>query len=295
MSVSKKKYSRLVSEYSLVWFDEFDGDSLDASKWSTDTRMANTDELFQDNSSAVQSVTSGELQLNAVLNQYYDPNGDTSYARHKYVTTNSVTTENKMSFKYGYLEIRAKVPYKEGCWPSFWLRSHRSTGKQENPNFEVEVDIFEVFSSKTSLDSNLHQQNYGGDSSVSYMTTASAVNAEETHTFENAENLSNEYHTYGFEWSENRMAIYVDRVLQCEWIIDEQTLAEYGLQPDTSGFDTTMNILFNNHLFTASSDYIPLSGDIIENNEENLPAQYHIDWVRLYQKDDGLSQLIIGQ
>lgn len=280
-----------VMGYSLVWNDEFDGDALDATKWSTQTRMSDTTELAQSNISAVRKVDDGKLQLTAMENTWYNPNSESAFEQHKYMTSGSVTTEGKMSYQYGYLEIRAKVPYKEGCWPSFWLRSHNSTGKQENAIYEVEVDVFEVFGSRTGLVSNLHQQNYNGSS---YQTNKTNINNQEKYTFANTADLSNEYHIYAFEWTPDRMAVYVDGVLNCEWKLKALNLWGYGLKTDTSGFNTTMNILFNNHLFTQSSEYKPSDeSNIIENYEENLPAEFDIDYVRLYQKDDGLSKLII--
>lgn len=280
------------SEYELVWFDEFNGTTLDSTKWNTSqTRMADTSELAQSNMSSVRSVSDGNLQLTAMENPWYNAESESYFERHQYMTTGSVTTENKMSFQYGYLEINAKVPYKEGCWPSFWLRSHNSTGKLTSPQFEVEVDVFEVFGNTTAMASNLHQQSLNGKS---YSTKYSAINNEEIHTFESAD-LSNEYHRYGFEWEPDRMAVYVDGVLQCEWKLNALSLWSYGLMPYTSGFDTTMNILFNNHLFTESSSYIPSDGNTIENYADNLPAEYDIDYVRLYQKNDGNSRLILGE
>lgn len=282
------------SDYELVWFDEFEGNTLDTTKWNTArTRMADTEELAQSNLGSVRNVSDGKLQLTAMENEWYNAESESYFERHQYMTTGSVTTENKMSFKYGYVEIKAKVPYKEGCWPSFWLRSHNATGKLSSPKFEVEVDVFEVFGNTTSMASNLHQQNYDGKS---YQTENSAINTEEVHTFENTANLSDEYHIYGFEWEEDRMAVYVDGVKQCEWKLDVWSLwLNYGMKPNNSGFNTTMNILFNNHLFTESSSYIPSEGNTIENYESNLPAEFDIDYVRLYQKNDGKSVLILGE
>ena len=286
----KKKCTELVPVYKLVWSDEFNGDSLDETKWNTaQTRMADTKELAQSNLGSVRSVADGKLQLNAMVNPYYNASSDKYFEQHKYMTTGSITTEQRMSYQYGYLEVSARLPYKEGCWPSLWLRSHNATNKNTDANFEIEVDVFEVFGSKNIMAANLHQQNYNGNSGESYQTSVA-----EKCTFADASNLSNEYHTYGFEWTPTKMAIYVDGELQCEWLLDEESLESYGLKADTTGFDTTLNILINNHLFTSSSSYKTDKNNIIEKYESNLPAEYDIEYVRLYQKNDGLSKLIIG-
>ena len=283
--------------YKLVWYDEFNGSSLDGNKWCTDKPRMSGDNTLLTISNAAWAIAqnNGNLQLNAIYNNWYDPTATSGFASMKYVAPNSVSTEGKMSFQYGYLEIRAKVPYKEACWPSFWLRSHHATDKRENPEFEVELDVFEVFGSKDSLASNLHQQMYNGVLGDSYMTSSATINKEERHTFTNSSNLNNEYHTYGLEWTPEKMAIYVDGVKNCEWKLDKFSLLSYGLKPEVSGFDTTMNILFNNHLFTKNSEYKPSSSNIIENYESNLPSEYRIDYVRLYQKNDGVSKLITGR
>lgn len=247
--------------------------------------MHNTDELFQEYGGRVLNVSNGNLVLTACKNEFYSSEGETSFEKHKYLTVGSVTTENTMSFKYGKLEVRAKVPFKAGCWPSLWLRSHHATGKQENPNYELEIDIFEVFGAADRLRANLHQQCINGESGNSKMTNY----RDEEYVFANSENLSNEFHIYGFEWTPEKMSVSVDGVVFCTWNLDVASLQSYGLLGDVSGFDTTLNILFNNHLFTASSEYI--EGELIEDSESNLPAEYVIDYVRLYQKNDGLSKI----
>ena len=50
-------------------------------------------------------------------------------------------------------------------------------------------------------------------------------------------------------------------------------------------FDDTVNILFDNQLISSSS---PVANEektnTIENNEGSLPAEYSVEYVRLYQK-----------
>ncbi len=289
-----KTSANMMDGYQLVWYDEFDAAELDGTKWNTSqTRMKDSDELAQSNASYVRTVASGNLKLIADLNPWYDPTSEKYFEQHKYMTTTSVTTENRMSFRYGYLEMRAKVPFKEGCWPSLWLRSHHATEKSNSSNYDIEIDIFEVFGSTNRLAANLHQQMYNGISGNSFQTGGTKIDSAEIFTFANAENLSNEYHVYGFEWTPEKISIYVDRQLVCEWKIDKNSFLSYGLQPDISGMDNTVNILLNNHLFTKTTEYIPSANNIIENYESNLPAVYEIDYIRLYQKNDDVSKLIV--
>ncbi len=291
--------------YQLVWFDDFGGNTINDKNWTLFPRASYAENVFYTYDPANMKVASGNLNLTSIKNPYYNPQGDSLYAKSEFLVTGSVQTENKMSFKYGYLEIRAKVPFKEGCWPSFWLRSDNATGKRENAPYEVEIDIFEVFGSTNSLRSNLHQH-YAidtgrtdglGNPIIEYtdkQTTGAAINQEEFYTFANADKLYDEYHTYGFEWTPDKMVIYIDGVKNCEWKLDAASLSAYGLDPDTSGLDTTMNVLFGNNLITKYTEDLEDPTCMEDYADTNLPAEFDVDYIRLYQKNDGLSRLYIG-
>ena len=302
----KKKCTGLPTNnysYQLVWFDDFAGSTLNDANWTQTPCASYANDVFYTYKENIK-LTSGDLNLTSFKNSYYDPEGDTLYKRSEYLVPGSVHTEGKMSYKYGYLEIRAKVPYKEGAWPAFWLRSSNAMGKNATAPYELEVDVFEVFGSRDTMRSNLHQHfstktedtDENGKPIIEHtdiQTTTKAISQAEAHTFANSADLSDEYHIYGFEWTKNRMAIYVDRELQCEWFIDAESLASYGLNSDTAGFDTTLSVIFGNNLITSETEGFSVA-QMIESNEENLPMEFDIDWIRLYQKNDGLSELYIG-
>ena len=264
--------------YSLVWNDEFYGRTINNSKWRTDqTRMWGTEELGCFDDDTVRGVTNGNLVLTAYKNSDLSTyNGD------QYITTNSITTENRMSYRYGYLEVRARVPYKEGCWPSLWLRSPNASGNTGTDDYDIEVDIIEPFGYTDKNAVTIHET---GKSDDGHHVQAAAYK----YTFKDNENLANEYHTYGFLWTADAMIFYVDGAEMVSYTKSE--LAELGY---TGDFDDTVNILFNNHLFTASTpNKIGGENNIIENYEQNLPSEFQIDYVRLYQKADDASVLVI--
>ena len=71
-----------------------------------------------------------------------------------YKTSKSVTTGRSMTFKYGYLEMRARVPVGQGVWPSLWMKSNVNSegaeiaeklGCKPEADYFTEIDIFEVF------------------------------------------------------------------------------------------------------------------------------------------------------
>lgn len=257
--------------YSLVWNDEFKGRTIDNAKWRTNQpRMTAYDGVGNFDEGTVRSVGNGRLLMTA----YKNPD-TANYNGKTYLTTNSITTENRMSFKYGYLEVKAKVPYKAGCWPSLWLRSPNATqtdltGKD---GYNMEVDIIEPFGYTDKNGTTIHETNKSNDSD--HCQTAVG-----NYKFKNAENLANEYHIYGFLWTADEMKFFIDG--ECFAAYTKDTLARMGYKGD---FDDTVNILFDNQLITSSS---PVANEektnTIENNEGSLPAEYSVEYVRLYQK-----------
>ena len=274
----KKTVSKFLGEdslapagYSLVWNDEFKGRTIDNAKWRTNQpRMTAYDGVGNFNEGTVRSVGNGRLLMTA----YKNPD-TANYNGKTYLTTNSITTENRMSFKYGYLEVRAKVPYKAGCWPSLWLRSPNAaqtdlTGKD---GYNMEVDIIEPFGYTDKNGITIHETNKSDEKDH----CQAAVGKYE---FKNAENLANEYHTYGFLWTADEMKFYIDG--ECFATHTMAALKEMGYKGD---FDDTVNILFDNQLITTNS---PVANEektnTIEKNEGSLPAEYSVEYVRLYQK-----------
>ncbi len=273
--------SDFVSErfgYTYVWGDEFESATLSDMLWTRETKMQATAELAVDNTELTAKNEYGYLKL--IASRYWDH----KKAGVEYIAPWSVTTQSTMNYKYGYVEIRAKVPFIRGVWPSFWTSSPGKLAPPRSTNYSIEVDIFEVFSSLDTLSPNIHKWYSDGRHT---MWAVDEGNSNEWYKFE-SDNLSEEYHLYGFEWTETEMTMYIDGVAYYTYdLTNNFDDGETGM----GGFDTTLYLIFNNHLFTQSSSYKPYDG--CEIRADDLPAEYVIDWVRLYQKNDGKSQLYI--
>lgn len=102
--------------YNLVWADEFDGSELNLNDWTYETGTGNSgwgnNELQYyrdgDNNSY---VSSGKLVIEAKDEGF----GGRSY------TSARIITQNKQSFQYGRIDIRAQLPEGQGIWPALWM------------------------------------------------------------------------------------------------------------------------------------------------------------------------------
>lgn len=99
------------------------------------------------------------------------------------------------SFKYGYFELRAKLPKeKSGCYTAFWLWS---SIREDNKS---EIDVFET----TPIFPYLYPMamHYGPRSN-------GFLNNEQTCTHI-TQNLTDDFHTYGLDWYPDRIDWYID-------------------------------------------------------------------------------------
>ena len=263
-------------EMTLVWNDEFDydGDLYDRDKWLQRAQM-NASDMYNSETERNVKTEDGNLVLRSWKEE------DTSISEGKpYSTNKSMTTRDSCNFCYGYLEMRAKVPFGKGCWPSFWM-VQREDMHNEGVNWMAEIDIFEVFGSKDKVVPNIHKW---------YNSTADNYHVQlgddrkTPYVFKDTSNLSDEYHTYGFYWDEEKMVFSVDGEDYCTMDITEKT-GDFGKYKGMDGFHTPGYIILNNFLFTPEASWIP-DGAMVDDNME-YPVTYTIDYIRLYQGDNG--------
>ena len=255
----------------MVWNDEFDGASLDGSKWKFHQTMNGKDCTYADDSRTAR-VEGGCLHLLVV------PSGDPAKP---YMLARGVSTRDRMAFRYGYLEMRARVPFRHGAWPSFWMNVQPEMQKAE---WMSEVDIFEVFSSTNEVAANLHKWGpWKKDEKRKHFQLESVRGVKRTYIFADPSKLNDEFHVYGFEWTPEKMSFYVDGAKFATFPIDEahDYCPQEGL--GMAGHHDFHNIHINNEIFTPGHGWCPEAMRITE--ADKLPIEYWVDWVRLWQKD----------
>ena len=252
-----------MDEMVLAWNEEFEGDELDPAKWALKAKM-NVSDVRNSTDEKNVTVTDGNL----LLRTWEEEEG----SEYRYSTNTSVTTDGTFSYKYGYLEMSAIVPYEKGAWPSFWLLG---SDLHKVSDYRAEVDVLEVFGSINRGYSQLHKAlldpyfvNYSCD-----------LYPEEDRRFQfpvaDTKNLKTEYHRYGFGWTPTEMYFTVDG--EVYWTHDITEAGNFG-EGDMSCFHDPLFIIFNNFLYSPA-----YPGPSAFNQKTDFPIEYRIDWVRLYQ------------
>ncbi len=271
-------YSSVNDGYEYVWGDEFDGNTLDTTKWTLGDAMKGTGMMKLSDEPEVISVKDGQLKLNAI--HYYNA----KTPQYEYAVPYSIMTNETMVYQYGYLEMKAKVPFKQGSWPSLWMNNKQNKiGPARTSDYFVEVDIFEVFSSVDTVSPNIHKwYDDGVHTMFSQTEKTNELNADDknkSYQFSSVSSLNDEYHIYGFEWTPTEMSMYVDG----EKYMTYDLTFNYDGKSNMKGFSDAQCLIINNHIYTPDSEN---TNSKVEITNSSLPCNYHIDYIRLYQKKD---------
>jgi beta-glucanase (GH16 family) len=104
-----------------------------------------------------------------------------------------LTTQSHFSQKYGYFEIRSKIPVGTGVWPAFWLLA-------DDGAWPPEIDVMEGRGQRP------------GDLVMTTHWRSPATGREESCGFDfSVQDTSTEFHDYGTLWTRDRLIYFIDR------------------------------------------------------------------------------------
>jgi beta-glucanase (GH16 family) len=258
-------YAQVDVVYSdLVWSDEFDiNGAVNASKWHHQTQIP-----------AGGSWYNGEVQhyTNQLTNSFVNSGFLNIVAKQEVYTSQGYTKQytsarlnSKFAFKYGRVDVRAKLPIQSGTWPAIWMlgKNINEDGAFFDPTHGTtdwpacgEIDIMEhgITPSQPTgyIQSALH--------------TPSSFGATTNIGGTIANNLGTDFHVYSMNWSPFQITFLLDGV------------AFYTYNPAVKNA--------NNWPFDADQ-YLLLNiamGGVAGNIPSNFnQATMEIDYVRVYQ------------
>jgi len=237
----------------LVWSDEFKGLGLpDESKWDYEKGYVRNGEMQYYTVKRIEnaSMENGTLVIRA-LNDSAMIDGAI-----RPVTSASLITKNKGDWKYGRIEVRAKLPSCLGTWPAIWMIPTKSTYGEWPKGGEIDI-MEHVGYQPGKLFFNLHTEKYNHTKNTGRGTSIDCTDPNE------------KFHIYAIEWFEDRI----------DWYFDETKV--FTVKNDEPGweawpFDQPFYLILN---FAFGGAWGGSQGVDLK----SLPQQFIIDYVRVFQ------------
>lgn len=243
--------------YKLVWSDEFNESSLNTNKWTATTGSQGGDQSTY--LPANVSVANGKLVMQAKHETY----GSYNY------TSSRVTTQDKFSFKYGRVDIRAKVPVGMGMWPALWMFSDNRpiiNYAQKTGVTVGEIDIAEILGKSPS-------RLYG----TLHWSTSSSTYANLQGRYDlSSGNFGDAYHVFSLIWDATNIQLLCDGNVYITIPHSSKTNYKNGIDP-----------------FNANSFYFIFTLGIGDGTNwagapdgtDTWPQKMSVDYIRVFQKN----------
>ena len=166
-----------------------------------------------------------------------------------------LSSAHKFTQRYGYFELRARLPQGKGLWSRFWLLT-------DDGNWPGEYDVFEVHGKDTTQ---LHQATHFRD--------AQHPHDLEVGHYRGINPVDGEFHTYGFLWEKTGVIWYVDGIESHRQI---------------NRIDIPMYVLIDLAVGNDPKNLWPGDPDV----STPWPSAMELDYYRVYSNDPGLPSVV---
>jgi len=246
-TVSKSIQVTVQISSGLIWADEFDTPGTpDESRWGyevgdgcpSNCGWGNNELQYYTSRPDNVIVSNGTLKIIAKREGFSG----------KDFTSARLVSKNKFSFRYGKVEVRAKLPAGVGTWPAIWmLGTNINTAGWPACG---EIDIMEHRGSQLNvIHGSLHYPGFSGGNA----NTGSI----------NVNNVTTEFHIYSLEWSSTQIRILADGQLV-------HTVQNNGTLPFNQPFFFILNVAMGGNF----------GGQV---DPSFSSSTMEIDYVRVYQ------------
>ena len=237
-------------KWKLVWADPFSGNGMpDSEKWGFAPRRSPDWARYCTESRETVEVKDGKLYLRGILNK-----SEKDTAKYQ---TGCIHTKDHFAFKYGKVEVRAKLAEGKGSWPAIWMMpQHAKYGGWPKSG---EIDIMEHLNSDKKVYQTIHS---------SYVDLQNQKDNPPYYT--TAPIKPGAYNVYGLEWYPDRLEFFVN---------GSKTLSyprKKGANSEQWPFDQPFYLILDQAL---GGSWV---GEI---HDDDLPVEMAVDWVRVYKNE----------
>ena len=243
--------------YTLKFSDEFNGNSLDSSKWTSkflwgpDVTINNEEQYYVDIlwSDAEKKNPFSFKNGSLVISAEKIPDSEKAKYNGKNYTSWLLTSYDAHYYTYWYTEARVKIPRWKGLWPAFWQLNHKYAEWLAEP----EIDIME---------------NLGDNTNKAYQTYHYRDTSQGGRPFKKQESYktdhdyASDYHIFAAERWPGFIQFYIDDI------------PTNKIEGNDVVSNENMYILIN----LAVGGGWPWAPD----SSTQFPAKYYVDWIRMY-------------
>ena len=253
--------------WKLVWSDEFNGPAgtlPNPANWNYD--LGNNGgwgngeaEVYTNSLNNVFQDGKGNLVIRAIR----DSSGNFTSARLQPGSPGASTQTTDLSWQFGRVEARIKLPFGQGVWPAFWMLGEDigTVGWPECGEVDI-MENFGTFNNNLSINNGTaHGPGYSGANGIT-----------QAYTLPFGETVSDDYHLYAVEWSQNSV----------EWFVDG--VSYHHVTPASLPAGTQW--VFNNPFFILLNLAIGGPNTFLGTPDPNAPfppQDMLVDYVRVYQ------------
>ena len=259
--------AQTTSGWKLVWSDEFNGPAgtlPNPANWNYD--LGNNGgwgngeaEVYTNSLNNVFEDGSGNLVIRAIR----DSSGNFTSARLQTGSPGASTQTANLSWQFGRVEARIKLPYGRGVWPAFWMLGEDIATVSWPACGEVDImENFGVFNNNLSINNGTaHGPGYSGANGIT-----------QAYTLPFGETVSDDFHVYAIEWSQNSIDFFVDGA------------SYHHVTP--ASLPSGANWVFNNQFFILLNLAVGGPTTFLGAPDPNAPFPNQdmlVDYVRVYQ------------
>ena len=237
--------------WKVAFEDQFDGFSLDPTKWSyRQLGLLNPGRTKAESSESAVSVENGALELGMLENP----------ARPGYYLNGHISTEQSFTFTYGVAAARVKFQKPRGMHGAFWMQAPTfGAVPGDAKKSGSEIDAVEYFGS-TYPDGGMASFTYYRDKDGNSAKTG-GMQTDATDALEHGDAWWKKYHVFSVEWTPDAYIFRVDG-REC-----------FRQTENISGMPEFLV------LSLLSSDW-----ELPDLDKSQIPTDMKVDWVRVYQQ-----------
>ncbi|AFG36805.1 beta-glucanase/beta-glucan synthetase [Spirochaeta africana DSM 8902] len=254
MSVDSPEVENLLAaDWELRFAEEFDTPEINRDIWSFETGNGHANGIPGWGNAELQYYTDSPdnafIRDNRLVIRAQEEERSDQFGRYDYTSARMIT-QDKLTVRYGRIDVRARLPYGQGVWPAIWMLG--SNIPEVSWPRSGEIDIMEMLGHEPyTVHGTIHGPGYSGGGGIGA-------------AYESESNFSEEFHVFTILWNEDVIvwlvdgdyfhhvtAEYVERFYAADWVFNQEfffilNVAVGGHWPgypdDTTSFPQEMEI-----------------------------------------------------